>query len=99
MPVTITDNESVKPSASEQGAIDDLLQLFACEALGALKLIGVDGTSLSVPPSAVNVLRQAAAALSQGRIVLVDDLPTNLTIDDAADLLGVRPGDIGQLVE
>lgn len=50
-------------------------------------------------PSAVHVLRQATAALAQHRVVLVDDLPMDLTIEAAADLLGRRFEDVDRLVE
>ncbi|MGH2558120.1 MAG: hypothetical protein ACRDJH_03575 [Thermomicrobiales bacterium] len=101
MPATMiaNENEPVAPTGAEQTALDALRRLLACEEPCELRLTGADGASLEVPPSVARVLRQAVPVLARGRAVMVDNLPLELTIYDAADLLGLRPEDIDRLVE
>jgi excisionase family DNA binding protein len=99
MPATIIDNEPIAPSASEHAALDALRQLLAGEDACELKLTGPDGTPVDVPPSVAHALRQVVAGLARGRVVLVNHLPTELMIQQAADLLDVPASHVARLME
>ncbi|MGH2558118.1 MAG: excisionase family DNA-binding protein, partial [Thermomicrobiales bacterium] len=87
------------PVASEQAALDALRRLLTGEEWCDLKLMGPDGTPLDVPPSVVQALRQVVSALARERVVLVDDLPADLMIQQAADLLDVPASHLARLME
>jgi excisionase family DNA binding protein len=103
---TTRDNDPVIPAATEATALDTLARLLAANPDAALELRPVrpdeqsGGDATVLPPAAAAVLRRAVAHLARGRAVMPVGLPTLLTTQQAADLLGVsRPYLVTQLLE
>lgn len=63
------------------------------------KFITVDGHELALPPSMHEVLRQAAHLLASGFAVSIVPIGTNLSTQQAADLLGVSRPHVVKLLE
>jgi excisionase family DNA binding protein len=106
MPTATTrDNDPVTPTTDEGAALAALARFLTAHPHEAIELRlaspgGRAGDAAILPPAAVAALRRAVAHLARGRAVMPVGLPTLLTTQQAADLLGVsRPHLVNQLLE
>ncbi len=73
--------------------------LVALRAHGRPALVGGDGTRIELPDELYEVMKDVAAALSQGLAITVAPQHTVLTTGQAADLLGVSRPTLVRLLE
>jgi excisionase family DNA binding protein len=106
MPTATTrDNDPVTPAADEAAALAALERFLAAHPCEVLELrlgppSGAASDAAALPPAAVAALRRVVAHLARGRAVMPVGLPTLLTTQQAADVLGVsRPYLVNQLLE
>jgi excisionase family DNA binding protein len=70
------------------------------DASGAARLIGPDGSEIAIPPEMYGLLRSVVDALAQGMAISIVPHNTELTTQEAADLLSIsRPTLVRLLTE
>ncbi|WP_198152885.1 excisionase family DNA-binding protein [Pseudofrankia sp. DC12] len=99
-----THGKPVMPSAEEAAALVLLADVLAngdgSESRGPLPYRLVGGQhEAELPESVVEVLRQVAAAMAAGRAVSVVILDSELTVREAAELLGVPRAEMVRLLD
>jgi excisionase family DNA binding protein len=105
MPTTTTrDNDPVTPTADEAAALAALARFLADHGPDTIEIrpsrSDESSGAATLPPAAVAALRRVVAHLARGRSVMAVGLPTLLTTQQAADLLGVsRPHLVKRLLE
>ena len=62
-------------------------------------LVGPDGTQVVLPPEVYRVLRDVVEAMSQGLAITIAPHNTQLTTQEAADLLGISRPTLVRLIE
>jgi len=89
------------PIAASEDELAELAWLLAAGASGAgLALVGLGGEQVALPASAARAPRRAVEVLAHGRSVSVVEMPCELTIQQAAELLNVsRPFLVEQLLD
>ncbi len=71
---------------------DELLRIMTVLEAPAVELVGPGGTSTPLPDEVRQVLRTVVEAMAQGLAVSIESHSTQLTVQEAADLLGMdRP--------
>lgn len=66
---------------------------------GEARLVGPDGEMIGIPASAFNALRLAVEAMSQGQTIVLTPQESQLTTQQAADLLHVSRPHLIKLLE
>lgn|SRR6185437_2056368 len=91
----------VAPAPGEEELLRtlDRYQPPAAPRASVAKLVGPDGTQLDLPASMYEVLRQAAHQLAAGLAVSIVPIETQLSTQQAADLLGVSRPHLVKLVD
>jgi excisionase family DNA binding protein len=92
----VLETRTVLPPARNDPDLADLvLAMRASQA----KLVGPDGTQLTLPDEVYLVLRSVVDAMSQGLAITIAPHNTQLTTQEAADLLGVSRPTLVRLLE
>lgn len=89
------------PDDNKNPAFNEFVSALASQpqVQGHAKLIGPDGTQLVLPDEVYTVLRDVAAALSQGLAISVAPLHAVLTTQQAADMLNISRPTLVRLLE
>ncbi len=90
--VTVLDPPAVRVPEVELGEVRRVAQVVEAEPVGKLALVAPGGTPVVLPSSVHQLLREALDLMRQGESVSVMSAETELTTQQAADLLNVsRP--------
>jgi excisionase family DNA binding protein len=92
------DREPIAPSQNELRGLAGLHRLLQECRADELALVNSAGERVALPESAVRVLRQALDALKRNQVVVVRRMMRDLTVSEAADLLGVPDDAVRRLV-
>jgi excisionase family DNA binding protein len=96
----VLEEKTILPPASRPQAFDELARLLAAETESCrAKLVGPDGSTLSLPDEVYQALRDVVDALSQGLAITIAPLNTMLTTQEAADLLNISRPTLVRLLE
>lgn len=103
MTSTIEQHTVLPPSATEPDARRELRQLdefmIASSPAGQAKLVGPDGSEVTLPEQVYDVLREVVKAMSQGFAINIAPLNAVLTTQQAADMLNVSRPTLVKLLE
>ncbi|HEY3605946.1 MAG TPA: helix-turn-helix domain-containing protein [Pseudonocardiaceae bacterium] len=93
---TTLEQHTVLPPAKHDPALASVLATL--HARGAA-LVGLDGTRVALPDEIYRVLREVVETLSQGLAITIAPHNTQLTTQEAADLLGISRPTLVRLLE
>lgn len=105
MPTAPLSERPVAPAPEEAELLRTLDRYRPDRTIGTIeqapkaKLIGPDGHELELPPSMYEVLRRAAHQLAAGLAVSIVPVGTQLSTQQAADLLGVSRPHVVKLLD
>lgn len=103
MTSTIEQHTVLPPSATEPDARRELRRLdefmVAASPAQQAKLIGPDGSEVTLPEQVYDVLRDVVKAMSQGFAINIAPLNAVLTTQQAADMLDVSRPTLVKLLE
>src|SRR5262245_42357433 len=92
----VLEPHTVLPPARNDPGLADLATALRGRRAG---LVGPDGTRLRLPDEVYLVLRNVVDALSQGLAITIAPHNTQLTTQEAADLLGISRPTLVRLLE
>jgi excisionase family DNA binding protein len=100
MATLLTDRPvSPAPEESELLRLLDSYSPAPAKTVSAAKLVGPDGEELQIPASLYEVLRRAAHQLAAGMAVSIIPIGTQLSTQQAAELLGVSRPHVVKLLD
>ncbi|MGY6656984.1 helix-turn-helix domain-containing protein [Amycolatopsis sp. TRM77291] len=103
MTSTIEQHTVLPPSATEPDARRELRRLdefmIAASPARQAKLVGPDGSEVTLPEQVYDVLREVVKAMSQGFAINIAPLNAVLTTQQAADMLNVSRPTLVKLLE
>lgn len=95
MTATVEQHTVLPPAGDDEAGLKrfaDAVSGIPAQGTGPAKLIGADNTYVELPAQVYEVLRDVAEAMSQGLAITVAPHNTQLTTQEAADLLNIsRP--------
>jgi excisionase family DNA binding protein len=92
----VLEQHTVLPPAKHDPGLASVLATL--DAQGAA-LVGPDGTRVALPDEVYRVLREVVETLSQGLAITIAPHNTQLTTQEAADLLGISRPTLVRLLE
>lgn len=103
MTSTIEQHTVLPPSATEPDARQELRRLdefmIAASPAHQAKLVGPDGSEVTLPEQVYDVLREVVKAMSQGFAINIAPLNAVLTTQQAADMLNISRPTLVKLLE
>jgi excisionase family DNA binding protein len=99
MVATTVERELIAATESERIALAEIRARLARDDAGRFTLVAPDGETVALPEPAVRILRETLDTLANGQVVVLGQLPENLTLDQAAALLNVTRSYLEQLLD
>lgn len=99
MQTTTRSHGPVAPDDDELTGLADLHRLLQESIGGNFTIIGPDGDSVALGASALDALRQVTEALARDRVITIQDLAKDLTLDEIESLVDIPRVSLVQLVD
>jgi excisionase family DNA binding protein len=83
-----TPRRAAPPTSAERERLQQIITLYEGQ-MPALRLVGPHGEPIELPHAVYEILAEVLRAMAQGQAVTVTPLDTELTTQEAADILNV----------